>query len=212
MNAGRFLRHIFFTRWTTRRHFTPRVLADIETAIREAESLHAGEVRFVVETALDLAELVQDLAPRRRAMQVFGQLGVWDTAQNNGVLIYLLLADHIVEIVADRGIAARIAQSEWDGVCREMERHYSKKQILEAYLKGKGVADADISINYTPFGYADWQTRVAAINPPTSTRGALTCHSWRTSRTGWPGLTAGARAPWAAYVRGERRGSRLFYS
>src|ERR1700738_753194 len=102
MNAGRFLRHIFFTRWTTRRHFTPRVLADIEAAIREAESLHAGEIRFVVETALDLPDLVEDLPPRPRAMQVFGQLGVWDTAQNNGVLIYLLLADHIVEIVADR--------------------------------------------------------------------------------------------------------------
>jgi uncharacterized membrane protein len=136
MNAGRFLRHIFYTRWTTRRRFTPRVLADIEAAIREAESLHAGEIRFVVETALDLAELVQDLARRQRAMQVFGQLGVWDTAQNNGVLIYLLLADHIVEIVADRGIAARIAQSEWDGVCREMERHYGDGRFGEGSAAG----------------------------------------------------------------------------
>lgn len=124
MNPARFVRHIFATRWTTRRHFTPRVLADIETAIRETESLHGGEIRFVVETALDLAELAQDLAPRHRAMQVFGQLGVWDTAHNNGVLIYVLLADHVVEIVADRGIAAHIGQSEWDGVCRDMERHY----------------------------------------------------------------------------------------
>src|ERR1700716_737839 len=137
MNAGRFLRHIFFTRWTTRRHFTPRVLADIEVAIREAESLHAGEIRFVVQTALDLPDLVQDLPPRQRAMQVFGQLGVWDTAQNNGVLIYLLLADHIVEIVADRGIAARIAQSEWDGVCREREAHSREGRFGEG--SGAGV-------------------------------------------------------------------------
>jgi len=136
MNAGRFLRHIFFTRWSTRRHFTPRVLADIEAAIRETESLHAGEIRFVVETALDLPELVQDLAPRQRAMQVFGQLGVWDTAHNNGVLIYLLLADHVVEIVADRGIAAHIAQSEWDGVCRQMERHYRKGCFGEGSVAG----------------------------------------------------------------------------
>jgi uncharacterized membrane protein len=124
MNSTRFLRHLFFTRWTTRRYFTPQVLAQIEAAIRETEALHGGEIRFAVETALDLAELVQDVGPRQRAMQVFGQLGVWDTAQNNGVLIYLLLADRIVEIVADRGIAAGIAQSEWDGVCREMERHF----------------------------------------------------------------------------------------
>jgi uncharacterized membrane protein len=69
-------------------------------------------------------------------MQVFGQLGVWDTAANNGVLIYLLLADHVVEIVADRGIAARIAQSEWDGVCREMERHYREKRFGEGSVAG----------------------------------------------------------------------------
>ena len=136
MNPNRFLRHIFATRWITRRRFTPRVLADIETAIRETEALHAGEIRFAVETALDTAELVDDLAPRRRAMQVFGQLGVWDTAQNNGVLIYLLLADHIVEIVADRGIAARISQSEWDGVCREMERHYREGRFGEGSVAG----------------------------------------------------------------------------
>jgi uncharacterized membrane protein len=69
-------------------------------------------------------------------MQVFGQLGVWDTAQNNGVLIYLLLADHVVEIVADRGIAARIGQSEWDGVCREMERHYREGRFGEGSVAG----------------------------------------------------------------------------
>jgi uncharacterized membrane protein len=136
MNAVRFVRHIFSTRWTTRSHFTARVLADIEAAIRETEALHAGEIRLVVEGALDLVELVQDLAPRQRAMQVFGQLGVWDTAQNNGVLIYLLLADHTVEIVADRGIAARIAQSEWDAVCREMERHYRDGRFGEGSVAG----------------------------------------------------------------------------
>ncbi len=136
MSPSRFMRHVFFTRWATRRHFSPKVLTDIEAAIRETESLHAGEIRFVVETSLDLAELVQDLAPRRRAMQVFGELGVWDTAQNNGVLIYLLLADHIVEIIADRGIAAGIAQPEWDGVCREMERHYGEGRFAEGSVAG----------------------------------------------------------------------------
>ncbi|MGH2855525.1 MAG: TPM domain-containing protein [Solirubrobacteraceae bacterium] len=136
MSPGRFLRHILSTRWRTRRHFAPQVLAHIEGAIREAESLHAGEIRFVVEAALDLAELSQDLAPRRRALQVFGQLGVWDTAHNNGVLIYLLLADHVVEIVADRGIASRVPQSEWDAVCREMERHYAAGRFSEGSVAG----------------------------------------------------------------------------
>src|SRR5260370_35623916 len=108
MNATRFLRHVFATRWTTRRCFGPKVLADIETAIRETEALHAGEIRFAVETALDMAELVDDLAPRRRAMQVFGRLGVWGTPHNNGWLISLLVADHGGEIVADPSIATRI--------------------------------------------------------------------------------------------------------
>jgi uncharacterized membrane protein len=136
VNPTRFLRHIFFTRWTTRRHFSPRVLAQIEAAIREVEAGHAGEIRFVIETALDLADLVQDLSSRRRAMQVFGHLGVWDTAQNNGVLIYLLLADHVVEIVADRGIAPCVPQSEWDEVCREMERHFRDKRFAEGSVAG----------------------------------------------------------------------------
>ena len=136
MNPVRLLRHIFLTRWATRRHFTPKVLGDIEAAIRETESLHAGEIRFVVETSLEIAHLLQDLTPRRRALQVFGQLGVWDTAQNNGVLIYLLLADHVVEIVADRGIAKRISQSEWDGVCREMERYYGDNRFGEGSVAG----------------------------------------------------------------------------
>jgi len=136
MNATRFLRHVFATRWSTRRRFGPRVLGAIETAIREMEAGHAGEIRFAVETALDMAELVEDLSPRRRAMQVFGQLGVWDTAQNNGVLIYLLLADRVVEIVADRGIAARISQSDWDGICREMESHYRAGRFSEGSVAG----------------------------------------------------------------------------
>jgi uncharacterized membrane protein len=112
------------------------VLADIEAAIRDVEAHHAGEIRFVVETALDLAELVQDMSTRQRAMQVFGQLGVWDTAENNGVLIYLLLADHVVEIVADRGIASRVPQSEWDGVCREMERLFRERRFAEGSVAG----------------------------------------------------------------------------
>jgi len=136
MNATRFLRHIFATRWTTRQHFGPTVLGAIEAAIRETEAQHGGEIRFAVETALDMAELVEDLAPRRRAMHVFVQLGVWDTAHNNGVLIYVLLADRAVEIVADRGIAARIPQSEWEAVCREMERLYRDKRFSEGSVAG----------------------------------------------------------------------------
>ena len=131
MNAGRLARHLFAARWNTRRRFPAAALEAIEAAVREAESRHAGEIRFAVETALDLPELWHGLAPRRRAAQVFGQLGIWDTAQNNGVLIYVLLADRVVEIVADRGVAAVIQQSQWDEICREIERQFRAGRFME---------------------------------------------------------------------------------
>ena len=90
----------------------------------------------MVETALDLPELWHDLPPRRRALQLFGLLGVWDTEHNNGVLLYVLMADRVVEIVADRGIAARIAPTEWQAVCRQMEHHYRERRFREGSIAG----------------------------------------------------------------------------
>src|ERR1700733_6691374 len=124
MRMKRALRHLFATHWGTRRRFTPQVLAAIQEAIAQVESQHAGEIRFAVETALHPAELWHDMSPRQRALQAFAHLHVWDTHHNNGVLIYVLLADRAVEILADRGIAAQVQQAEWDQICREMERHY----------------------------------------------------------------------------------------
>jgi uncharacterized membrane protein len=156
MNLARVFRHLFTARWRVRQYFNERALAEIETAIQEIESRHSGEIRFVVETALDGDELWRGLEPRARAMEVFGHLGVWDTANNNGVLIYVLFADRDVEIVADRGIAARVPQDEWDEVCREIESHYrtgrfaqgsvaavhAVGRLLEKHFPGQG-ADPD---------------------------------------------------------------------
>ena len=136
MKLGRLLRHLLSTRFSTRRRFPPAVRVAIEEAIRDCEARHAGEIRFVVETAFDLPELWHDLAPRQRALQLFGQLGVWDTAHNNGVLIYVLMADRIVEIVADRGIAARVSQAEWGAVCRQMEHHFREGRFREGSIVG----------------------------------------------------------------------------
>ncbi|MGP8035121.1 MAG: TPM domain-containing protein [Steroidobacteraceae bacterium] len=136
MRLLRLLRHLATTRYSTRRHFTAPVREAIERAIRECEARHAGEIRFVVETALDLPELWHELPPRQRALQLFGQLGVWDTAHNNGVLIYVLMADRVVEIIADRGIAARVTQAEWGAVCRQMEHHYRAGRFLDGSVGG----------------------------------------------------------------------------
>jgi uncharacterized membrane protein len=141
LKLTRLARHLFATRLGTRRYFTPQVCDAIEAAIRAVESRHAGEIRVVIETALDFPDLWRELPSRRRAVQLFGQLGVWDTAHNNGVLIYVLMADRVVEIVADRGISARVAQSEWDGVCRQMELNYRDGRFAEGSIAGvQGVA------------------------------------------------------------------------
>ena len=136
MKPARLLRHLLTTRFRTRQHFPPPARAAIEQAIRDCEARHAGEIRFAVETAFDLVQLWHDLAPRRRALQLFGQLGVWDTEHNNGVLIYVDLADRVVEIVADRGIAARVPQAEWAAVCRQMEHHYREGRFREGSVEG----------------------------------------------------------------------------
>jgi uncharacterized membrane protein YgcG len=136
MMTKRALRHLFSTRWGTRRRFTAAVRARIEAAIAAVESRHAGEIRFAIETAFDLPELWWAITPRQRAIDVFGRLGVWDTAGNNGVLIYVLVADRDVEIVADRAIAARVAQAEWEGICREMEGHFRAGRFAEGSEAG----------------------------------------------------------------------------
>ncbi len=97
-----------------RRRFPPRLLDRIEQTIRECEATHAGQIRFAVEHSLDLPELLRGVSARERAIDVFSMLRVWDTEHNNGVLIYLLLADRDVEIVADRGVHARVGKDGWE--------------------------------------------------------------------------------------------------
>jgi uncharacterized membrane protein len=142
MDWRRALRHLFTTPWAARRAFPPATLAEIEAAVAESERRHGGEIRFAVEHALDLVALWRDVPPRAHALSVFGELGVWDTAANNGVLIFVCLADRDVEIVADRGIADRVAPEEWERVCREMEAHYREGRFREGSLAGiRGVGD-----------------------------------------------------------------------
>lgn len=130
------LRHLCATRLGTRRRFTDQVDAAIESAIRAAESRCSGEIRFVIETSLELPDLWASLTPRERALQVFAHLQVWDTELRTGVLIYVLVADRDVEVVADRGAATRISPTEWEGVCRLIENHFREGRFREGSLAG----------------------------------------------------------------------------
>ena len=124
VNFTRLFRHLFTPPWAWRRAFPPAVLDAVETAIRESETMHTGEIVFAIENALAPARVWHGVSGRERALQVFADLRVWDTEANNGVLIYVLLADRDIELVADRGIAARVDAAEWEAVARMMEAEF----------------------------------------------------------------------------------------
>jgi uncharacterized membrane protein len=114
----------------------------IAREIAAQEKRHRGELRFVVEAELTTGQLWRDLGSRDRAREIFAESGVWNTEENSGVLIYLLLADHRVEVLADRGITARVAESEWQAICRMMEGHFREGRFEEGALAGiRAVSD-----------------------------------------------------------------------
>lgn len=129
-------RHLLTTPWRLKRAFPPHTMRAIETAIRESETTHSGEIRFAVEAALDPMALFYGRTARDRAVEVFSQLRVWDTERNNGVLIYLLLADRRVEILADRGINRDVGQSGWEAICREMESLFRQGHFEQGVVEG----------------------------------------------------------------------------
>lgn len=136
MNFKRALRHLTTGQTVVKRAFPPAVLDHIGQAITQSETTHGGEIVFAVEAALDLSLLLKNQPVRERAIDVFSLLRVWDTQHNNGVLIYLLMADHGVEIVVDRGIHTRIDQTIWKTVCDTMQVAFQTGQFEQGVLDG----------------------------------------------------------------------------
>ena len=136
MDLARLLRHLATTSARVRRAFPASALRSIEQAIAASEATHAGEIRFVVEGALDGLPLLRGQTARERAIELFARLHVWDTEHNTGVLIYVLLADRRVEIVADRGIHARASAEAWSEICRGMEAHFGSGDFGRGAVHG----------------------------------------------------------------------------
>ena len=124
------------------RAFPSKTLDAIQREVAAQEKRHRGEVCFVVEAELNSWQLWRDLASRARARELFGLRGVWNTEENNGVLIYVLLADRVVEIVADRGIDKRVSAQEWQSICRAMEASFAEGRFEEGAVAGvRAVSD-----------------------------------------------------------------------
>lgn len=136
VNFKRWLRHVLMPPWEWRRAFPPSTLDAIEAAIRASESSHRGEIRFAIENSLPGSWVWRGMRGRERATELFSSLRVWDTEHNSGVLVYLLLADHDIEILADRGIAARVDATAWEAVAQAMEAAFRQGQFEYGALAG----------------------------------------------------------------------------
>lgn len=152
MNVTRLLRHLFMPHWRVRAMFPARTLRAIETAIGVCEATHAGEIRFAVEGALHPLALLRRQSARDRALEIFSQLRVWDTEHNNGVLIYILLADRNVEIIADRGVHARVGGEGWEKICRQMEAAFRDGKFEEGAINGIHAVGVHLARHYPSEG------------------------------------------------------------
>lgn len=154
MQWQRAMRHLFADQWSVRRAFPASAMRSIRDAIGAQEGRHGGELRFAVEASLPLRSLWQRQSARSRGVELFGQLRIWDTEHNNGVLIYLLLADKRVEIVADRGISGRVGSTDWEAICREMQRAFAGGQFETGAISGI-VAVSDLLALHYPSAAGD---------------------------------------------------------
>ena len=136
MNYKRALKHLITNKITARRAFSQSSMRVIEQAVRSAEAQHQGQICFVVEAALDFPMAVKNFSARDRALELFSSLRIWDTEYNNGVLIYLLLADKDVEIIADRGVHSHVTTEGWEQICHEMEVFFRLGKYEEGVILG----------------------------------------------------------------------------
>jgi uncharacterized membrane protein len=132
--VARAWRHVSSSTAAARRAFPPETLSAITAAIAAGEQTHRGEVRVVVEKGLPFEEVWDDVSNRQRALDLFADYGVWDTEDNCGVLIYINLAEHKVDIVADRGIDRKIDAATWQAICQTLTAGFKQGQFHQATL------------------------------------------------------------------------------
>jgi uncharacterized membrane protein len=156
---SRFFEHMFSHPWQVKRYFCKEGLSIIEQAITDSEKRHTGEIFFVVEAGLNGAEIIANKTPRQRAIELFSLLGMWDTEHNNGVLIYLLLADHDIEIIADRGIDKQVGHARWNTICNEMEACFKRGAFEGGVLQGIAEIGLELERYFPENGSTDSSTR-----------------------------------------------------
>jgi len=132
----RLWRHLITDRADVNRAFSPADLQRVEAAVAASERRHVGQICVAIEAAMPVARVWHGVTPRERALEVFGLLRVWDTERSDGVLVYLLVADKDVEIIADRGINALVDANAWETICRGMESAFRAGRFTEGLETG----------------------------------------------------------------------------
>lgn len=134
MKISRFFKHLLTSSALTSKTFNAEVLDAIEAEIKAGETTHHGDIRFVIEPALEPLDLLQGRTPRDRAIELFSQLRVWDTEYNNGVLFYVLMAERSVEFVCDRGLRRCTTQQQWIDICNRVDEAFQQGKFLAGSL------------------------------------------------------------------------------
>jgi uncharacterized membrane protein len=139
---SRLVRHRLLDEGDAKRALGPDALAQIERRIAESERRHSGEIRVCVEAGLPFSYLRRGADARERAITLFGKLRVWDTANTNGVLIYLLLAERAIEIVADRGLVPHVDAATWEKIMAGMQAAFQEGRFAEGIAQAIDAVDA----------------------------------------------------------------------
>ncbi|NUZ04226.1 TPM domain-containing protein [Piscinibacter koreensis] len=150
----RLLRHRLVDERDAARLIPEAARARIEAAVAASERHHTGEIRVCIEAGLPWSYIRRDATPRERAVTLFGKLKVWDTEANNGVLIYVLLAEHAFEIVADRGLHQRVEPARWDEIAGAMREAFRQGDFEAGLLRAVSAVDA-LLVEHFPRGAAD---------------------------------------------------------
>ncbi len=144
----RILKHRLWDETDTHRALNTAAVERLTERVTSSERHHSGEIRVCVESSLPLSYLWQNLGARDRAITMFGKLRVWDTDANNGVLIYLLLAEHAIEIVADRGLNRVVSEAEWKRIIDGMRATFHEGRYEEGLIRAIDAVDVLLAANF----------------------------------------------------------------
>ncbi len=139
-------------RWFVRFYFSSKDLKTIADHIATSEDKHRAEIRLAIEASLGSFLVLRRMTGKQRAIDVFSQLRIWDTEENNGVLIYLLLVDHKIEIIADRGIHKVLGHDYWEKINKEMIAYFQKKNYTEGILYGINAITSEMKLLFPKEG------------------------------------------------------------